>query len=287
MTPGPPPPPPPPPPGGTEDRSVGLRRYGLHRGGRPLVRTRDVRPIYAPMVIASGVKGDVVVEASVDARGKVAQVRVVQTQPMLTQATIDAVRSGSSTRRPSQRAGLSSPSRRRSRRQHVNVTGLKLPRAPTRTAMTPEGTRSEETGLVASVKSGSRELTRLSLSIIANHDRAPVKPADKRLALMASRATGDRKLPATCTTAAVNLRLLLKRLCRLVPEVAMTSAAVRGSVASRLHGRHRDSRDRNRRLHRDVQHRACGAAAAPRGAGAADRVVMLWSSTHGIRRWGS
>jgi protein TonB len=44
------------------------------------------------MVMASGVKGDVVLEATVDSRVKVATVRVVQTQPMLTQATIDAVR---------------------------------------------------------------------------------------------------------------------------------------------------------------------------------------------------
>ena len=53
-----------------------------------------MRPIYAPMVIASGVKGQVVVEATVDARGKVAQLRVLKTQPMLTQATIDAASMG-------------------------------------------------------------------------------------------------------------------------------------------------------------------------------------------------
>ena len=51
-----------------------------------------MRPIYAPMVIASGVKGQVVVEATVDPRGKVAQLRVVKTQRMLSQATFDAVR---------------------------------------------------------------------------------------------------------------------------------------------------------------------------------------------------
>ena len=56
------------------------------------VKTRDVRPIFAPMVIASGYKGEVVLEANVDARGKVAQVRVIKSQPMLTQAAIDAVR---------------------------------------------------------------------------------------------------------------------------------------------------------------------------------------------------
>ena len=44
------------------------------------------------MVMASGIQGEVVVEATVDTRGKVAMLRVVRTLPMLTQATIDAVR---------------------------------------------------------------------------------------------------------------------------------------------------------------------------------------------------
>jgi protein TonB len=93
VTPGPPPPPPPPPPDGT---AVPIKWVyadtELRAAGTVPVRTKDVRPIYAPMVIASGIKGEVVVEATIDARGKVAQMRVVKTQPMLTQATIDAVR---------------------------------------------------------------------------------------------------------------------------------------------------------------------------------------------------
>ncbi len=93
VTPGPPAPPPPPPPGGTDGPIKWVYAdTDFTAAGKPPVRTRDVRPIYAPMVIASGVKGEVVLEASVDARGKVGQVRVVKTQPMLTQATIDAVR---------------------------------------------------------------------------------------------------------------------------------------------------------------------------------------------------
>ena len=94
VTPGPPPPPPPPPPGGTAAGDIewvyATADYTA-AGPRPK-QTRHVRPIYAPMVIASGIKGEVVLEATVDARGKVAQVRVVKSQPMLTQATIDAVR---------------------------------------------------------------------------------------------------------------------------------------------------------------------------------------------------
>jgi TonB family protein len=90
----PPPPPPPPPPGAppaSEMKWVYADTDYTASGNRP-VKTKDVRPIYAPMVMASGVKGDVVLEATVDRRGKVATVRVVQTLPMLTQATIDAVR---------------------------------------------------------------------------------------------------------------------------------------------------------------------------------------------------
>ena len=89
----PPPPPPPPPPGGapTDIQWVYADTDYTAPGSRP-VKIKDVRPVYAPMVMASGIKGDVVLEATVDSRGKVATVRVVQTLPMLTQATIDAVR---------------------------------------------------------------------------------------------------------------------------------------------------------------------------------------------------
>jgi protein TonB len=93
VTPGPPPPPPPPPPGGVarDFEWVYADTNYTAPGARP-VKTKDVRPIYAPMVMASGIQGDVVLEATVDPRGKVAMVRVVRTLPMLTQATVDAVR---------------------------------------------------------------------------------------------------------------------------------------------------------------------------------------------------
>ena len=91
----PPPPPPPPPAPGASPASEMKWVYAdtdyTASGNRP-VKIKDVRPIYAPMVMASGVKGDVVLEATVDTRGKVSTVRVVETLPMLTQATIDAVR---------------------------------------------------------------------------------------------------------------------------------------------------------------------------------------------------
>ena len=93
VTPGPPPPPPPPPPGGVAgDIQWVYADTDYTAPGRRPVKIKDVRPVYAPMVMASGIKGDVVVEATVDPRGKVAMLRVVRTLPMLTQATIDAVR---------------------------------------------------------------------------------------------------------------------------------------------------------------------------------------------------
>ena len=89
----PPPPPPPPPPGGVSEpiKWVYAETTVTASAAAP-VKTKDVRPIFAPMVIASGSKGEVVLDAQVDARGKVTQVRVVKSQPMLTQAAIDAVR---------------------------------------------------------------------------------------------------------------------------------------------------------------------------------------------------
>jgi protein TonB len=93
VTPGPPPPPPPPPPGGVAgDIQWVYADTDYTAPGRVPLKIKDVRPIYAPMVMASGIKGDVVVEATVNPRGKVAMLRVVRTLPMLTQATIDAVR---------------------------------------------------------------------------------------------------------------------------------------------------------------------------------------------------
>ena len=88
-----PPPPPPPPPGGVSEpiKWVYAETTVTSAADVP-VKTKDVRPVFAPMVIASGHKGDVVLDATVDARGKVTQVRVVKSQPMLTQAAIDAVR---------------------------------------------------------------------------------------------------------------------------------------------------------------------------------------------------
>jgi TonB family protein len=89
----PPPPSPPPPPGGVSEPItwVYAETSVTAAAGVP-TKTRDVRPIFAPMVIASGYKGEVVLDAKVDGHGRVTELRVVRSQPMLTQAAIDAVR---------------------------------------------------------------------------------------------------------------------------------------------------------------------------------------------------
>lgn len=93
VTPGPPPPPPPPPAGGVDGPINWVYAdTAITAVGKAPVQTKDMRPVYAPMVIATGYKGEVVLEAKIDAAGKVAQLRVMKSQPLLTQAAIDAVR---------------------------------------------------------------------------------------------------------------------------------------------------------------------------------------------------
>jgi TonB family protein len=91
----PPPPPPPPPPGAPPASEMkwvyGEADYTVVIGRRP-VKTREVRPIYPPMAISGGIEGTVILEATVDRRGRVAEVKVVESLPLLTQSTIDAVR---------------------------------------------------------------------------------------------------------------------------------------------------------------------------------------------------
>ena len=91
----PPPPPPPPVPGGPTPEQVAERyaRTSYTSGSAAVpVKVKDVRPVYAPMAISAGVQGNVVVAATVDERGRVADARVMQSIPMLNQAVIDAVK---------------------------------------------------------------------------------------------------------------------------------------------------------------------------------------------------
>jgi TonB family protein len=66
----------------------------LRVGGqvRPPIRIKEVPPVYPAIAKSAQVQGDVVIEATIDETGKVADARVVKSVPMLDQAALDAVR---------------------------------------------------------------------------------------------------------------------------------------------------------------------------------------------------
>ena len=59
---------------------------------RPPVRIKEVAPVYPAIAQSARVQGDVVIEATIDNEGKVADAHVVKSVPLLDQAALDAVR---------------------------------------------------------------------------------------------------------------------------------------------------------------------------------------------------
>ena len=59
---------------------------------RPPIKTKDVAPVYPAIAQSARVTGDVVIEATVDEEGKIADARVVKSVPLLDQAALDAVK---------------------------------------------------------------------------------------------------------------------------------------------------------------------------------------------------
>ena len=55
-------------------------------------KIKDVRPVYPPIAQQAHVQGRVILEATIGANGKVINVQVLQSRPLLDQAAIDAVR---------------------------------------------------------------------------------------------------------------------------------------------------------------------------------------------------
>jgi TonB family protein len=88
-TPGMPPPPPPPPPPGDREVPNAIR---LAAGQQPPVKIKDAKPEYPQDAKDAGVQGIVILDATIDEQGDVANVRVVRSVPMLDQAAMDAVR---------------------------------------------------------------------------------------------------------------------------------------------------------------------------------------------------
>jgi TonB family protein len=94
----PPPPPPPPPPGMVievpEAYRVTLERLQpLRIGGgiKAPAKIKDVRPVYPPIAQAARVQGVVIVEAVIDADGRVADSRILRSIPLLDEAALRAV----------------------------------------------------------------------------------------------------------------------------------------------------------------------------------------------------
>jgi len=55
-------------------------------------KTKDVKPVYPVMAIATRVQGVVIIEATIGADGKVEDAKVVRSIPLLDQPALDAVR---------------------------------------------------------------------------------------------------------------------------------------------------------------------------------------------------
>lgn len=81
--PAPPPPPPPPPAAPT------VRAAQLPEQPRKLV---DARPVYPEVARSARIEGTVILEAVLDTSGRVTELRVLRSVPMLDQAALDAVR---------------------------------------------------------------------------------------------------------------------------------------------------------------------------------------------------
>ena len=79
-------------------KAAAARREGLAKairvGGqvRPPIKIKEVAPVYPAIAQSARVQGDVVIEATIDQEGKVADARVVKSVPLLDQAALDAVR---------------------------------------------------------------------------------------------------------------------------------------------------------------------------------------------------
>ena len=65
---------------------------GLEALRMPLPRKiKDARPVHPPIAVWAGVNGTVLVEATIDETGRVADRRILQSVPMLDQSAIDAL----------------------------------------------------------------------------------------------------------------------------------------------------------------------------------------------------
>lgn len=87
----PPPPPPPPPPDAAVSKS-GMAPVRVGGNIRVPTKVKDVRPIYPPAAQTAGIQGVVIIEATIDVDGRVADAKVLRSISELDQAALDAVR---------------------------------------------------------------------------------------------------------------------------------------------------------------------------------------------------
>ena len=80
--------PPPPPPPAPEP----VAPVRLHSGMQTPRKIVDVMPVYPPVARSARVEGVVILEAVIDAAGRVETVRVLRSIPLLDQAAVDAVK---------------------------------------------------------------------------------------------------------------------------------------------------------------------------------------------------
>jgi TonB family protein len=59
---------------------------------RPPTKIKDVAPVYPAIAQSARVSGEVVIEATIDEEGKVADTKVIKSVPLLDQAAVDAVK---------------------------------------------------------------------------------------------------------------------------------------------------------------------------------------------------
>lgn len=88
----PPPPPPPPPSASAPPSGSGMAPVRVGGNIKTPTKVKDVRPLYPPEAQAAGIQGVVILEATVDVDGRVADAKVLRSIPQLDQAALEAVR---------------------------------------------------------------------------------------------------------------------------------------------------------------------------------------------------
>jgi TonB family protein len=88
----PPPPPPPPPSAGAAASRSGMAPVRVGGNIKVPTKVKDVRPLYPPAAQEAGIQGVVILEATIDVDGHVADAKVLRSIPQLDEPALEAVR---------------------------------------------------------------------------------------------------------------------------------------------------------------------------------------------------